>query len=210
MTESRLNPELSVAQRSIPRLQELLDIAVQDPSRQAEVVEKVDEEFGQLRAILVADLDSFTASTVEHGITAFLVVLRQVHLLVNPIVRRYGGLELRSQADTLFCLFDTVDDALSAAADIRRKLRETDLHLHGGHPVTIAMGIGYGRLLNIADEDALGSAVNFAYKLGEDVGEGGDILLTEEAWALVRNPEHEFETRETRVSGLSLTYYALR
>ena len=187
----------------------LLEQAVEQPERRAEIIREIEGVFNQEKAVLVADLDSFTATTAEHGILAFLVLLVQVQRLTRPVLEKHGGLLLKSEADTLFCLFDEVNDAISAGCEIRSCLRGTGLHTANGSPVTIAMGIGYGTMLNLGNEDALGAEVNFAYKLGEDVGRGGDILLTQAAHARVRSPDCCFEERTARVSGMSLPYFVL-
>jgi class 3 adenylate cyclase len=198
-----------VAQGSREHFRALLEQAVEQPERRAEIIREIEGVFNQEKAVLVADLDSFTATTAEHGILTFLVLLVQVHRLTRPILERHGGLLLKSEADTLFCLFDQVDDAIRAGCEIRACLRSTGLQTANGSPVTIAMGIGYGTMLNLGNEDALGAEVNFAYKLGEDVGRGGDILLTWAAHAQARDPEHRFEERAATVSGMRLPYFAL-
>lgn len=162
-----------------------------------------------MRAVLVADLDSFTASTLEHGITSFLVLLHEVHRMARPVVQDLGGVMLRSQADTLFCLFDTVEQAVTAARAFHARLADPPIHLLPGRPVTMAIGIGYGPLLNIEDEDALGSEVNLAYKLGEDIGTARETLLTEAALAQLPKEGLRFETRCEQVSGLDLHFFAL-
>src|SRR5256886_5385868 len=40
-------------------------------------------------------------------------------------------------------------------------------------------GIGYGEILVIENEDIFGSEVNLASKLGEDLAQRGEILLTD-------------------------------
>ncbi len=187
----------------------LLEQAVAQPSRRAEIIREIEATFNQEKAVLVADLDSFTATTAEHGILSFLILLVQVQRLTRPVLEQHGGLLLKSEADTLFCLFDEVDDAIRAGCEIRACLRSTGLHTANGSPLTIAMGIGYGTMLNLGNEDALGAEVNFAYKLGEDVGRGGDLLLTRAARARVEDPAYEFEERAATVSGMRLPYYAL-
>ena len=48
-----------------------------------------------------------------------------------------------------------------------------------GH-VKFCLGIGYGKILELSD-DAFGDQVNLAFKLGEDIAEPGQILLSAEA-----------------------------
>lgn len=196
-------------ERSRERLQELLDQALRSPADREAAIRTIHEEFTQVRAVLVGDLDSFTASTMEHGITSFLVLLHKVHELARPVVRQHEGLMLRSQADTLFCLFGKVEHAAAAARAFHGQLREGLDHQLGGTPVTMAIGIGYGPLLNIADEDALGAEVNLAYKLGEDIGRPGETLLTPAARKELSGSAYRFDERRARLSKLDLSYFAL-
>ena len=44
-----------------------------------------------------------------------------------------------------------------------------------------SIGIGYGKVHLIGNEDAFGQQVNFAYNLGENIAGAGETFLTEEA-----------------------------
>lgn len=203
------------SERSRDRFHHLVNLAAAQPEKRDAVTREIEALFGQVRAILVADLDSFTAATAEHGIVSFMILLRQVQELVLPILARRGGRLLKSEADTFFCLFDDAQSAVCAAVEIQCTLREGALRLPGGDQVTVAIGVGYGSILNIADEDAMGCEVNFAYKLGEDLGRAGEILLTDAARAPLRldelpAPQAQLQERCTTVSGVRLVYHALR
>ena len=47
------------------------------------------------------------------------------------------------------------------------------------HPIGLAIGLGYGPTL-VVEHDVWGDSVNTASKLGEDVGEAGEILVTQD------------------------------
>src|SRR5258706_13165189 len=76
--------------------------------------------------------------------------------------------------------------------------------------IRIACGIDYGKILVVGSEDCFGDAVNRASKLGEDVAEAGDILVTKEAMQLVPQ-EAGIKTREISIpiSGLEIPAYAV-
>jgi hypothetical protein len=63
--------------------------------------------------------------------------------------------------------------------------------------------------LILDDEELFGDEVNLACKLGEDIGDKGEILLTAAAQAGLA--DSSIVTRETTISisGLMLTFYAL-
>jgi class 3 adenylate cyclase len=49
--------------------------------------------------------------------------------------------------------------------------------------ILLCVGIGYGAMLRIGDDDVFGAEVNAASKLGEDTAGAGEILVTEGARA---------------------------
>ena len=74
----------------------------------------------------------------------------------------------------------------------------------------IAIGVGYGRVLLVGDDDAYGDEMNVACKLGEDLAEQGEILLTASAYAAIKGTKSwEFENSSVSISGLDLTSYRL-
>ncbi len=80
--------------------------------------------------------------------------------------------------------------------------------MEGGRELYVSVGIGYGPVLLIGDEDMMGNEVNLACKLGEDVAEYGEILLTEAAARELAGAE-TLDARLVSVSGLELRHHAL-
>ena len=94
-----------------------------------------------------------------------------------------GGRVIKQEADDIFAIFSEPAQALEAALDILRaftainNVLPPERHLHG------SIGIGFGDTLVIGDEDLFGSEMNVACKLGEDIAETDEILLTDAAYA---------------------------
>ena len=61
--------------------------------------------------------------------------------------------------------------------------------------VELCLGIGFGPMLRIGDEDVWGKEVNVASRLGEDTAGSGEILVSEAVRAAVADdlPECSFE-----------------
>jgi class 3 adenylate cyclase len=55
-----------------------------------------------------------------------------------------------------------------------------------------------------------GSEVNLASKLGEDLAQRGEILLTEAAHERVKKGVHEYEPLQLSISGLQLAAYRVK
>jgi adenylate cyclase len=188
----------------------LLGQLIQHPEQAAEINRTIEEIFGQDKAVMMLDLIGFTRTASRHGIVAFLQMIHHMQMVVKPCVEEHHGLVVKAIADSLLCVFDTAADALDASLEIDRRLREVNNGLPEERRLFVSVGIGYGHLLNVGDEDLFGSEVNLACKLGEDIGGGGDILLTEAAYAQVSNRSLSFDMASVDVSGVILPYCIVR
>lgn len=191
-------------------LRDLLDAMIAHPEQRARITAQIDRDFGEVRAVLVLDMSGFSVTTQKHGITCFLLMIHQLRAIAKPAVEEAGGLVVKAEADNLYCMFEDVHEAIAAARDINSRLRTLEPVI-SGCPIVVSIGIGYGRILNIDEEDMFGDEVNLASKLGEDVAKAGEILLTEAASARAR--ELGIATREcgrdTHASSLVLARFEL-
>jgi len=189
-------------------LDRLLEELLENPENREAIERKIEETFTQTRAVVVLDLSGFSRTTLNRGIIQFLLMIDQMELLAIPSVEKFGGIVLKQEADNVFCLFDSVADALGASDEIRVRLDTANLVLPADRELYASIGIGFGPVLNIGDEDLWGVEVNLASKLGEDIAQKGEVLLTEAARAELADTSQPFEERHQEISGLTLTYYA--
>lgn len=75
--------------------------------------------------------------------------------------------------------FDRADDALTAAIAMQDACRAHNVGLPAEEHVLLCIGLGYGRVLRIADVDLYGVEVNATSKLGEDTARAHEILATD-------------------------------
>ena len=190
-------------------LDALLCEMIDHPEHHQAIVEKIEARFGQDRATLIIDMSGFTRTTRTHGIVPFLLMIHQMHCIAGPSIAAHGGTLVKTEADNLFCLFDTVQAALAAALDIIQRLDMVNFVLPEDRHLYASIGIGYGRILNIADEDLFGDEVNLSCKLSEDIAKQNMILLTEHAYAQLPEPRSNMIQQELSLSGLTLVYYEL-
>ena len=73
-----------------------------------------------------------------------------------------------------------------------------DRGIHG------SIGIGYGDLLVIGDEDLFGTEMNLASKLGEDLACAGEILLSPAAHDALPSDRYRCEQVDVIISGLEV------
>ena len=190
-------------------LERLLTEIIDHPELRPHITQTIEKIFAQDKAVLILDMSGFCRTTQIYGIVSFLLMIHRMQLICRPCVEQNGGAVVKADADNLFCLFDTVRDAVRAARQIIDHLNTANSVLPAEQHLYAAIGIGYGRILNIAGQDMFGDEVNLASKLGEDIAEMGEILLTSAARAALGDAGILVPERTVSVSGISLTYYCV-
>lgn len=191
------------------RLEELLTEIIRYPDRREQIVRTIEETFSQKKAVLVLDMSGFSRTTRRLGIVSFLLMIHQMRLICRPCVEERRGSVIKAEADNLFCLFETVEDAVSACREMKDRLDAANQVLPAEQHLYAAFGVGYGDILNIGDEDIFGDEMNIASKLGEDIARPGEILLTEAAYNELRESGIRAREETLSISGLSLSYYTV-
>jgi len=197
------------AERMPPReeLQALLLDYNEHPERRERVLGDVDRRFRRTAAVLVIDTCGFSRTVQGKGIVHFLALLERLERLMRPSIEREGGRILRREADNMFAVFDGPDRAVAAATAIQRDLAAANEALPADEEVGVSIGIGYGDVLLVDDDDAWGEEMNVASKLGEDLAECGEILITAAARDGLSEGAAPLEERRYSVSGLELVAY---
>lgn len=190
------------------RLDALLSRIIQEPERREAIAAEIERDFTQRRAVLVLDMSGFSRTTQLHGVVTFLMMIHQMRLLAVPTIQACGGKLVKAEADNLYCLFETVDEAVKASRDIITRLNTVNVLLPADRRLYASIGIGFGDILVLEDEDLFGDEVNLSSKLGEDVAQGGQVLLTEAARAEL-DPAVATTPERVSVSGLVLNYFGL-
>ena len=73
--------------------------------------------------------------------------------------------------------------------------------------ILLCLGIGFGEVLKIGDDDVFGAEVNAASKLGEDTAEPWEILITEKVRQAVENQvKGGYEKLDAAVPGTEKAY----
>jgi class 3 adenylate cyclase len=191
------------------RLDELLDEISDHPEREAELTALIERDFGETRAVLVLDMSGFSRCTEQNGIVCFLSMIHAMKRRAVPAVEEAGGILVKAEADNLYCMFADVDAAVAAAREILRRLAAANAATPPDRHLGAAIGIGFGHILNVDEEDLFGHEVNLASKLGEDVAGEGEILLTAAASERALGLGMVMERKETSISSLVLPYFRI-
>jgi adenylate cyclase len=206
----RMNDGDARDQQEARELAELLDARNEHPESLADIDAEIWRRFGRTQAVLVLDMCGFSRLTMRYGITHFLAMIRRLGLLVRPVVAAAGGRVVKAEADNLFAVFDDVPAALAAARAIHDRLSAANAFLPDDWDLHAGIGIGYGPVLLVGAGDLFGSEMNVASKLGEDVAERGDVLLSSSARERLPEDAGPFDELALEMSGLALRAYKLR
>ena len=188
-------------------LQRLLSKRNQQPASAAQVDAAIEAAFVRDVAILVLDMCGFSRITAQHGIIHFLAMIHQMEQAARPAIEGNGGEVVKQEADNLFAVFATAEQALEAALDTLRALAAMNAVLPPERTLAVSAGIGLGPTLVIAHEDLFGPEMNCACKLGEDIAGPGEILLTEAAHAQLPAGRFACTAAQHAISGLALPAY---
>jgi len=192
-----------------PTIGNLLTEYIQSENADKKSIEEtIWKKYGREGAIFILDMSGFSRTTVSHGLIYYLSMVKRMNSLVEPIIHTHKGTVVKFDADNAFAFFDQVEQAVEAAIDLNFILREENQKTPDLLDVLVSIGIDYGNFIYLAEEnDYFGNAVNFACKLGEDIGQANEILVTEDAWKMLPDGKFQGELNAYQISGIAFKAY---
>lgn len=160
-------------------------------------------------AILVSDSSGFSRKTHDYGILQFLAVMTRCYGKLFPIIRKRGGRVLAHDADNLLCVFEAPAQAVRTAAELQKCLRKYNRGRSEDERFNLCIGISYGPVVRLTD-NVYGAAVNVASKLGEDLADKDEILVTAEVARRVKGRFRCVYARSTEIGGRTFELYRVR
>lgn len=143
------------------------------------------DAYGASLAVLVVDMSGFTRIAKQHGVVHYLSMVRRMQLTARPVIESYDGHVVKFEADNAFAKFDQPGNAIRACIALNLAMSSANILTPSELDVHVSCGIDFGKCLVPHEADYFGGPVNRASKLGEDLGEPGQILVTDEAMAFV-------------------------
>jgi class 3 adenylate cyclase len=135
--------------------------------------------FGQVQAVMFTDLVGFSRVVEAFGILHFLQLIQESESLFLPLIQQHGGACIKHEGDSLLVVFDTPQQALATA----QAMVEATVRINPGRApedrIEVCIGLGYGTVLRIDNNEVWGAEVNAASKLGEELAKGGELLATD-------------------------------
>ncbi len=173
-----LDPFLDAAQSELWQLMDerlALDADVED------VDSRIWEKFGDEGAVMFTDLAGFTRRSAELGINHFLQIIYQSQILLRPVIERFNGTVFEVVGDSMLIWFPTVQEALQCSVEMQEACQQHNADLEPAYQILLCLGIGYGRVIRVGNSRLAGEEVNVASKLGEDIAEAYEILISNDA-----------------------------
>ena len=160
------------------RLEKLIAERLVPGADKAAIDRRIWRVFGEKWAVLYTDLSGFSRNVAEFGIVHFLQTIYESHRLLVPLIETGNGILLKTEGDSLIVIFRHVNDAIRCALAMQKCTQQYNQTRIDAEKVLLCVGIGYGEVLRIGDDDVFGAEVNAACKLGEDVAKSNEILIT--------------------------------
>jgi len=175
-------------------------------SERKKLEETIWREYGRENTVLVLDMSGFSLLTRKYGIVHYLSMVRRMQLTAEPIVTGHDGRVIKFEADNCFAVFPSPLSAVRAAISLQHAYNSANLLTSDDLDIHISIGIDYGKILIVNNEDMFGDAVNRACKMGEDIGTAGEILISKEAMDMIP-PEAEIKGKpiEVSISGVNIS-----
>src|SRR5262245_14768367 len=147
------------------RLWELIGERAKAGADVAAVDRRIWDLFGETWAVMFTDLSGFSRQVEKFGILHFLQIILEHKELLSPIVRKHDGVLIKIEADSLIVIFRRTPSAVRCAVEMQRALARFNESRKPETEILLCVGIGYGEMLRIGDEDVFGREVNAASKL---------------------------------------------
>jgi adenylate cyclase len=152
------------------------------PAKRPELDCKSFPELFRKRAVVFTDTADFTLRTARDGILHFLMVFDTVAALAEKVVRRTGGEVVKIEGDSLLLRYEDANAAVRSVLELDDAIQAHNRGRAENEQVHFSYGVGYGDILD-TDDDMFGLEVNLASRIGEDLAEPGEALLTASASA---------------------------
>ena len=199
-TQARQN--VQARQNAIEVFESLLRDRRLYPDRAAEIDAYIQQRFGQTQAVWILDSAGFSHQTEQQGIIPALLDIYQMRDIAIPLIEGNAGTLIKAEADNLYATFPNPNQAVNASWAVLEQLNAVGL--------AVSIGIGYGDVLVIDQQDVFGHEMNLASKLGEDIADHNQVLLTAAAFSQLSSQTVEADSFTIEISGLMLDTYRIQ
>ena len=184
---------------------------LREKSTKSEIEEKIWKQYGVHGYVMLMDMSEFSLVTQRYGIVYYLSMIEKMKAVVRPLIESNSGTLVKYVADNVYARFNTANDAIDTAIKINETLDSINKLTPTEWDICVSTGIDYGRFLKTDDHDIFGDAVNCASKLGEDIAQKNEIIISKRAFENIEDKNSYLaEFVRFKISGISLEAYAIK
>jgi len=182
----------------------------EDASKRAEIDKEIWKVFGETKAVLITDMSGFSYTTQKYGSVHFLSMIQRMQIITEKIVSQNNGIIVKTEADNCFIVFNTVQDAVNTSISLNQAFIKENSTKSNAFDIKISSGIAYGDILLLDEKDIFGKSVILASKLGEDIADEFEILVTQEVIDNLPQTTHFKTTKLTKdISNINIIHYKI-
>ncbi len=190
--------KLILTSASEDRLENLISERLKKGANKELIDKRIWDLFGEDWCVMFTDLSGFSRHVEKFGIIHFLQTIHESQRLLIPILEGHDGILLKVEGDSYLVIFRNITKAIQASIQMEKSLSKYNKKKTKEEQVLLCVGLGYGKVLKIGDNDVYGAEVNAASKLGEDTANAYEILVTESVKENCdKNLKYKFEEIKT-------------
>ena len=136
------------------------------------------EGSGAQAAIVFADVSGSTQLYVQLGDNTARNVIAKALDYLSAVTVENGGVVIKTIGDEVMCRFPSADQGFDAASEMQRRLKENAANISQQVRIAIRVGLQWGEVVEQADGDVFGDAVNIAARVAA-IAKRDQIVTTE-------------------------------
>ena len=136
------------------------------------------EGSGAQAAIVFADVSGSTQLYVQLGDNTARNVIAKALDYLSAVTVENGGVVIKTIGDEVMCRFPSADQGFDAAWEMQRRLKENAANISQQVRIAIRVGLQWGEVVEQADGDVFGDAVNIAARVAA-IAKRDQIVTTE-------------------------------
>ncbi|MBC8463819.1 MAG: hypothetical protein H8D61_02465 [Deltaproteobacteria bacterium] len=177
-------------------------------SERTHLKERIWNAFGTEKAVFVLDMSRYSSTIYTRGVFHALKMVRTLRSTATPIIKQFRSEILEQKADNLLVIFDQPLEAVDAAVALNRTFDKVNRTTPELENIYIKVGIDFGKFLRIDEVGFFGLPINLASKLGEDLSERSELLISDTVFERIKAElKWPVEKIQFSVSGLELVAY---
>jgi class 3 adenylate cyclase len=161
------------------RLEKLIQKRLEPGALKEKIDKQIWDLFGEDWCVMFTDLSGFSRGVAKFGIIHFLQTIYESERIFIPLIEEHDGILLKVEGDSFLVIFRNAEKALNCAISMQQASQQYNQNKIEEEQILLCVGLGFGRVLRIGDEDVYGAEVNAASKLGEDYAHTWEIMATQ-------------------------------